>query len=89
MWGAVNYARLWPEANYAEVDSLLETSLGHLGDVHAMISSLCAGTKFTVKPHIAYTSITKTCREALALIKEAIILTDRYVDETLEGEAGV
>jgi hypothetical protein len=76
MWGAVNYARLWPEANYAEVDSLLETSLGHLGDVH-------------VKPHIAYTSITKTCREALALIKEAIILTDRYVDETLEGEAGV
>ena len=83
MWGAVNYARLWPETNYAEVDSLLETSLGHLGDVHSMIGSLYTQTKFIVKPHIAYASITKTCREALALIKEAIILTDRYVNEAL------
>lgn len=86
MWDALNYARLWPESFYPEVNELLEDALGNVSTAHAMIEEVYAvGAK---KINRAYLSIIIEVREALAHIKKAIILVDNYVTENLGGKDG-
>ncbi len=86
MWDALNYARLWPESFYPEVNELLEDALGNVSTAHAMIEEVYAvGVK---KINRAYLSIIIEVREALANIKKAIILVDNYVADNLGGKDG-
>ena len=88
MWNAVNYARLWPEAHYPEVDAILQDALGHLGDAHYMIDHVYHSTLDGVpkKVHRAYNSITIEVRAGLVFIREAIMLIDNYIDDALGGK---
>jgi hypothetical protein len=88
MWDATNYARLWPEAHYPEVDAILQDALGHLGEAHYMIDHVYHNA-VDVTPKTmprAYQSITVEVRAALTFIREAIMLIDNYVDDTLGGK---
>jgi hypothetical protein len=90
MWDAVNYARLWPETNHPEADHLLQEALGNLGDAHYMIDELHhrAAGNIPTKTSTAYVSVINEVREALAHIKEAIVLIDNYIDTVLGGKHG-
>ena len=91
MWDAVNYARLWPESNYPEVDAILQDALGHAAEAHYMIDHVYHTTQAGDPPkfHVAYRSITFEVREALTFIKKAIILIDEYINNTLGGKQNV
>ncbi len=90
LWDSVNYARLWPETNHPEADHLLQEALGNLGEAHCMIDGLHyrAACNIPTKVNIAYVNIINEVRAALAHIKEAVMLIDNYIDDTLGGKHG-
>ena len=84
MWDAVNFARLWPEAQHAPINELIETSLGHLAEVHWMVEGA-----FEIKGYIPPNTaavIRQEMMHALDLIKRAIDEIEQYVNQQLDDE---
>lgn len=91
MWDAVNYARLWPESNYPDVDAILQNALSHIAEAHYMIDHVyhnATAADIQAAMPRAYRSITTEVREGLVFIREAIMLIDNYIDDTLGGKHG-
>lgn len=86
MWDAVNFARLWPEAQHAPIDELLETALSHLAEVHFMVEGA-----FELKGYIPNGTARLVRNEmlfALELIKGSIEEIEQYVHDTLDDNEG-
>jgi hypothetical protein len=82
---------LWPESNYPDVDAILQNALSHIAEAHYMIDHVyhnATAADIQAAMPRAYRSITTEVREGLVFIREAIMLIDNYIDDTLGGKHG-
>lgn len=87
-WDCINYARLWPETHYPEVDSLMQDALSHIADAHYMTDgAFCwgPGEDNKVYKH-AFPKIAADMKFAIDLLKQALDLIDDYINKNLGDE---
>ena len=87
MWDCINFARLWPETHYQEVDCMLQDALAHVADAHFMIEGAWAwGNEDNQVYANTFPKIERDLQFAIDYLQEALELIDKYIYDNFGGD---